>query len=205
MSRSHCCPEGPWAEKGWKHHLCVWGGCSWCGTEEIISAENGKPLSCDRKDFSDCVILDYFCSSVYTCYFKSLQSTKGVKIAFKDKTSSLISLITFLCAQATTILTLWHKNSTPVCKMLMHHLMPSLTKLRRMGGLGGWVPSSSLQLLMVRRKCLCSWNEEMSVHTWSRAVTLVFCCPSQPSLWHWHLQMSSYYFSMAQEECLWLD
>lgn len=63
-----------------------------------------------------------------------------MKIAFKDKTSSLISLIAFLCAQATTILTLWHKNSTPVCKMLTHHLMPSLTKLRR-DGRAWWVGS----------------------------------------------------------------
>lgn len=34
-----------------------------------------------------------------------------------------------------------------------------------MGGLGGWVPSSSLQLLVVRRNCLCSWNWEMIVHS----------------------------------------
>lgn len=45
---------------------------------------------------------------------------KEVKIAFKDKISTLVSLIAFLCAQATLILPLQHKNSALVCKSFMH-------------------------------------------------------------------------------------
>lgn len=45
---------------------------------------------------------------------------KEVKIAFKDKISTLVSLIAFLCAQATLILPLQHKNSALVCKCFMH-------------------------------------------------------------------------------------
>lgn len=43
-----------------------------------------------------------------------------MKIAFKDKISRLVSLTAFLCAQATTILPRWHKNSTLVCKTFLH-------------------------------------------------------------------------------------
>ena len=118
----HCCPGGPLSEKGWRHCVTLsWEGAPWCWTEEIISAENGIPLSCEQKDLSGYIALDHFCSSVHTLLSSVFNLVaKGVKISFKDTTSTLTSLTAFLYAQATLILPLQHKNSALACKTFMH-------------------------------------------------------------------------------------
>lgn len=66
-TRLHCCPG---LRKAGSIISLSEESVPGCSTEEIISAENGIPLSCDRKDLSGYVILDYFCSSVHTRYFQ---------------------------------------------------------------------------------------------------------------------------------------
>lgn len=82
--------------------------------------------------------------STHVLFSSLFRVGKGVKIAFKDIISSLVSLIAFLCAQANTIFCHCGIKIQPLfARHSCIFLMASLTKLRR-DGRAWWVCSFKL-------------------------------------------------------------